>query len=74
MIITAITLFIIFMRLHSQHRKPAKAAIANMVLGVSALILIAPLTSVAINVYTVFTVLTLGVPGALLITLAGVLV
>jgi hypothetical protein len=65
--VLAIVLFAGFLKLHSRHRRPLKAAVANMILGVSTLILAAPLAEAAVNLYTVFLVLTLGVPGTMLV-------
>ena len=67
-------LFTIFLKVHSRHKKPLKAAVINMFAGVSALVLVAPLASAAVNVYTVFTALALGVPGAVLVVLGSVFV
>ena len=73
-IISAIILFAVFLFSHSRHKTPAKAAVANMVLGVLSLVLFAPIVSGAVNIYTVFTVLTLGLPGTVLVILGSVLV
>ena len=73
LIILAVVLLGAFLVLHSKHKSPAKAAIANMVLGAASLVLIAPLVSAAVNLYTVFTALTLGLPGTLLVALGTVL-
>jgi hypothetical protein len=68
-VIAALVLFAVFMKLHSRHRKPLKAAAANMVLGVATLLLAASLVSAAIDFRTVFVALTLGVPGTVLVVL-----
>jgi len=73
-IITAIILFAIFFIAHSQHKTPAKSAVANMVLGVLSLVLFAPILSVSVNIYTVFAALTLGLPGTALVVLCSVLI
>ena len=70
-VITAIILFAVFLSTHSRHKTPAKSAIANMVLGVLSLVLFAPILSVSVNVYTVFTALTLGLPGTALVLLVS---
>jgi hypothetical protein len=72
LIITAIVLFIVFIRTHSRHRRPGFAAVANMALGVGALVLFAPLTSASVNLLTVFAALTLGLPGVALVLLGSV--
>jgi hypothetical protein len=66
-IILAVVLFSVFMILHCRHKSPAKAAVMNMLLGVLSLAVSAPLFGAAVNVYTVFTALTLGVPGTVLV-------
>jgi hypothetical protein len=70
-IIIAAVLFAAFMLLHSRHRKPAAAAVANMILGAGTLALLAPLTGTAVNLYTLFCALALGVPGTALVVLSG---
>jgi low temperature requirement protein LtrA len=66
-IIIAAILLAVFMRAHFRHKSPAKAAVSNMILGAAALVLITPIATVAVNVYTVFAALTLGVPGVVLL-------
>ncbi|MCL2037278.1 MAG: hypothetical protein FWG83_07855, partial [Oscillospiraceae bacterium] len=61
LIITAIVLFIIFLKTHSKHKKPVQAATANMIMGVVSLVLASSIFSVTVNVYTVFISLTLGI-------------
>ncbi|MCL2754931.1 MAG: hypothetical protein FWD35_04355 [Oscillospiraceae bacterium] len=68
-ITTAVILFFAFLSLHSRHRKPAAAACVNMILGAGTLILAAPLAGVAVNLYTLFAALTLGVPGTVAVVL-----
>jgi hypothetical protein len=72
-VILAAVLFAGFMYLHSRHRKPLKAAVANMILGVATLILAAPFASASVNLYTVFISLTLGVPGTILVVLEALI-
>jgi len=73
-IISAVVLFAAFLLLHSRHRKPAAAAVANMVLGSATLALFAPFAGAAVNLHTLFISLTLGVPGTLAVVLAGLAV
>jgi predicted membrane channel-forming protein YqfA (hemolysin III family) len=73
LILLAVALFAVFMRAHSRHKTPAKAAVVNMILGVLTLAVIAPILSVAVNWFTVFVALTLGVPGTALITLVALI-
>jgi hypothetical protein len=73
LVIITIILFIVFLKTHSKHKSPAAAAIINMVLGVLSLSIAAPFADAAVNVYTVFTALTLGVPGTVLVILCTTL-
>jgi len=73
LIVTAIVLFAVFLKTHSRRKKPAKAAIINMILGSSSLVLSAAVFSAAVNVYTMFVALTLGVPGTVLVVLGNFL-
>jgi hypothetical protein len=70
--VIALVMFAVFLRAHSKHKSPAKAAISNMVLGVLSLALFAPIVSAAVNVYTVFVALTLGIPGTALVVLGSI--
>jgi len=72
LIITALILFAVFLKTHSKHKTPAKAAIVNMLLGTATLILISPLADAPVNIYTMFTVLTLGIPGTILIAIGAI--
>jgi hypothetical protein len=65
----AAVMFTVFLKGHSRHKFPCVSAIAGMTLGVISLVLIAPVVSAAVNVYTVFAALTLGIPGTLLVVL-----
>ena len=64
----AIAMLILFLRLHMGHRKPVRAAVCNMLLGVGALVAVAAVfDTLSVNVGTVFVSLTLGVPGVVLV-------
>jgi len=74
-IITGIILFAVFMRTHSKHRRPALAAIANMLLGTAGLIAASMIFGgIRVNIYTVFAALTLGLPGAAAITIVKLII
>ena len=73
LLILGVGFFTFFIILHSRHKKPLPAAIANMVLGISGLILIAAFIPVSVNIYTVFTALTLSLPGVILVALGTLL-
>jgi hypothetical protein len=72
LILSAVVLFSVFLAAHSRHRSPAKSAIVNMVTGVLSLAIIAPIASVAVNLFTVFAALTLGVPGTALVVVMNI--
>jgi len=73
LIITAVILFAVFIKAHSRRKSPARAAIANMVLGTLLLVLVSPLIDSAINIYTMFAALTLGIPGVVVVVAGKVL-
>jgi hypothetical protein len=73
LIMIAAVLFAVFLKIHSRHKSPAKAAIANMIIGVLTLAVIAPIASLTVNVYTVFLSLTLGIPGTALVVVTNLL-
>jgi amino acid transporter len=62
----AVALFAMFLYIHSRHKSPVFAAITNMILGVTSLVLLAPSVEAEVNLHSVFLSLTLGLPGALL--------
>ena len=74
LIILGAILFIVFIKAHSRHKKPLRAAVISMVPGVLSLVLIAPVISLPVNVYTVFVSLTLGIAGTALTAIGSVLV
>ena len=65
-----VILFGFFILIHAKHKSPLKAASANMTLGTISLIAAALTVGAAVNVYTMFVALTLGVPGGVLIAVA----
>ena len=71
--IVAIALFALFLRVHSRQKRPAKSAILHMSLGSAGLVIAAIVTPVAVNVYTMFAALTLGIPGTVLVVLGNLL-
>ena len=71
-IIVFVILSGIFIKLHSKHKKPLRAAVGNMVLGTASLLTASILLSVKVNMFTMFISLTLGVPGTILVVLGTV--
>ncbi|MCL2036240.1 MAG: hypothetical protein FWG83_02485 [Oscillospiraceae bacterium] len=71
--VIAVILFALFLKIHSRHKEPSKAALANMFLGVLSLIFVAPLVSASVNFCTVFTSLTLGLPGTTLVAIMSLI-
>jgi membrane protein CcdC involved in cytochrome C biogenesis len=72
-ILVGLALFILFIKAHSRHKHPAKVAIVNMIFGVLSLAIVAPFVQASVNVYAVFTALTLGVPGAVAVAVVSLL-
>jgi len=59
-------MFAVFISVHAKHKNPLKAAAGNMILGTLSLMLAARIIGVPVNLYTMFTALTLGMPGTVL--------
>ena len=68
-VILAVVLFAIFTKIHLKHRHTIRIATCNMLLGALSLIGLGLITTVTVNAYTAFVALTMGVPGAVLVTI-----